>query len=140
MIYVLDSAVALKWFIPEAYRAAARRLLDSPAALIAPDLLLVECAGLLWRKLRLGELVEAEAHRIIAALAGGTPELRPTAPLVPHALQIACQLGRPIPDCIYMALAEAEGAGFVTADRLLYDRLKESPWAERSLWVEQVGE
>ena len=140
MSLVLDSAIALKWFIPEPLRATARRILDSPEALIAPDIMLAECAGALWRKTRLGEIVESEAHRIIAALNGGTPELRPTAPLVPHALQISCQLGQPIPDCIYVALAEAEGSRFVTADRLLYARLRESPWAARSVWLEEMGE
>lgn len=139
MTYVIDSSVALKWFIPEPLRAAARSMLDLSDMLIAPDFLLAECASALWRKMRLGEINEANAHRIVAALAGGVPELRPTAPLVPHALEIANQLGQPVADCLFVALADVEGAKLATADKRLYDRIKESPWAERGIWIERIG-
>lgn len=139
MTLVVDSSVALKWFIPEPLREPARNVLDWPEILIAPDFMLAECAAALWRKVRLDELSEADAQRIVAVLAGGVPELRPTPPLVPHALQIAYQLGQPIADCLFVALADIAGCRLVTADRYFYNRLKESPWAERSLWVEEAG-
>jgi predicted nucleic acid-binding protein len=56
---VIDASVAIKWFAPELLSAEAERLLDVDDALFAPDLLLVERGNIIWKKVRLGELVPA---------------------------------------------------------------------------------
>jgi predicted nucleic acid-binding protein len=50
--------------------------------------------------------------------------LRPTASLAPRALELALNLDHPVYDCFYLALAEAETAQMVTADRHLERRLR----------------
>ncbi len=49
---------------------------------------------------------------------------------------MAVDLRHPVYDCFYLALAEAEEAPLVTADRRLLTRLTGTPWEERavSLW------
>ena len=53
MTVVVDASVALKWVIEEdGSEAAGALLLEEPLA--APDLLIVECANVLWAKARRG--------------------------------------------------------------------------------------
>jgi predicted nucleic acid-binding protein len=54
--------------------------------------------------------------------------LRPTAPLAARALELAFALDHPVYDCFYLALAEAEQVGLVTADGRLESRLRGSSW------------
>jgi predicted nucleic acid-binding protein len=51
MTLVVDTSVALKWFIEEAGRAQAVQMLDV-ADRHAPDLLLVEVANVVWKRPR----------------------------------------------------------------------------------------
>jgi predicted nucleic acid-binding protein len=44
------------------------------------------------------------------------PALHPTAPLLLRAMALAIATRRAVYDCIYLALAEAEGCELVTAD------------------------
>ena len=61
---VIDASVAVKWVVGEegAARAVALR---SSFAFAAPELILPECANILWKKAQRGELARAEA--ILAA-------------------------------------------------------------------------
>jgi predicted nucleic acid-binding protein len=56
-------------------------------------------------------------------------EFRPTALLASRAVELALDLDRPVYDCFYLALAEAEKVRLVTADRRLQNRLGGTPWA-----------
>ena len=55
MTVVIDASVALKWVIEEDGSEAARGLLLSEV-LAAPDLMIVECANVLWAKERRGSI------------------------------------------------------------------------------------
>ena len=64
MTAVIDASVAIKWVVPEAGTEEAVELLGR-GGLVAPDLLFAECANILWKKVRNGELQKSEA--LIAA-------------------------------------------------------------------------
>ena len=57
---VIDASIAIKWVVEEPGTAAALSLLEK-ARLIAPELLLAECANILWKKVRGKELTPEEA-------------------------------------------------------------------------------
>jgi predicted nucleic acid-binding protein len=57
---VVDASVAVKWVIAEGGSDSAERLLDHP--LVAPDLLFAECANILSKKVRRGEVTKEEAE------------------------------------------------------------------------------
>ena len=61
--FVIDASVAIKWIVQEAGTEEAVLVRRRP--LSAPDLLIAECANILWKKVRQNELTEAEA--ILAA-------------------------------------------------------------------------
>ena len=128
MALIVDASVAIKWFIDEPGSDATRRLwLDEPD-LLAPDLLVPEVSNAAWRKVRLGESHPAQAQQIADRLRRGVLALRPTAPLASRALELALALDHPVYDCFYLALAEVEQVGLVTADRRLESRLRDTSW------------
>jgi predicted nucleic acid-binding protein len=116
MSYVVDASVAMKWLIPEASSDRAATLLDHPAGLIAPELLMVEAANVLWRKAARREISGGEAGRALALLDRSGLELRPVRPLVARALELARTLEHPVYDCVYLTLAERERVPLVSAD------------------------
>lgn len=135
---VVDASVAVKWFVAEPLHEQARRLLDADLPLLAPDLLPVEVADVVWKKRRRGELTTQEGQRLVAALLGGTPRLSPTAALLGDALDLAERLDHPVYDCVYLALAVREDARLVTADRRFHEAViaTDSGAGEgRSLWL-----
>ena len=52
---IVDSGVAVKWFLPEAYSAEASRILaeydNGALSFIAPDLIYAEFGNVVWKKL-----------------------------------------------------------------------------------------
>jgi predicted nucleic acid-binding protein len=128
MALIVDASVAIKWFIDEPGSEVARRLWDDEPDLLAPDLIVPEVCNAAWRKVRLGQSDAAQAKEIAARLRHGVLELRPTAPLATRAMELALDLDHPVYDCFYLALAQAERASLVTADRRLENRLQGTSW------------
>jgi predicted nucleic acid-binding protein len=112
---VIDASIAVKWVVEEAGTADALSL-RRQARLIAPDLLLAECANILWKKVRRNELSRDEALLAARLLQGADIELLPTRSLLEVATAIAIDLDHPY-DCVYVALAAANDCRFVTADQ-----------------------
>lgn len=116
---VIDASVAIKWVVGEAGSEEASRLIGRPG-LLAPDLLIPECANILWKKVRRGELSSEEADLAAALLQRAAVELVGTRALMAEALRLAVRLDHPAYDCVYLALARARGVPLATAD----DRLR----------------
>jgi predicted nucleic acid-binding protein len=87
--------------------------------LLAPDLLVAECANILWRKARRGELSRDEALLAARLLQGADLQLLPTRALLEWATRVSIELDHPAYDCLYIALAEMNDCPFVTADERL---------------------
>jgi predicted nucleic acid-binding protein len=119
MTVVVDASVAVKWVIPEVLSDRADAIREQADHLLAPDLLLPEAANALWKKLIRREITAREAARALDLLMASGLDLRPSAPLLGRALGLARRLRRPVNDCVYLALAQREGATLVTADRRL---------------------
>ena len=113
---VVDASVAIKWVVEEEGSEAATTLLYARHDLCAPDLLMPECANILWKKVRRGEVSAEEAELMAELLQRAAVELTPTRPLVPAALRLAVELGHPAYDATYLALALERDCPFVTTD------------------------
>lgn len=123
MKYVLDSSVAFKWAIVEQDTPKARQLRDDFLTgiheLIAPDLFPAEIAHAITRAERLKRITPAEGAQFLKDLFNILPQLYPYLPLLPRAYDLSSSIRIGIYDCLYVALAEREGCGLVTADSKL---------------------
>ena len=134
--FVIDASVAIKWVVDEPGTTPALRL--SRHSLAAPDLLVAECANILWKKVRRKELSEAEASLAARLLARADIELVPMRPLLELATRTAVAIDHPASDCIYLALAEVRGCAFVTADKALVRKALAAGLGSRVVDLETV--
>jgi predicted nucleic acid-binding protein len=120
--FVIDASVAIKWVIDEPGTKAALSLRQH--RLLAPDLLVAECANILWKKVRRKELYEDEAVLAARLLARSDVEFEPMRALLEPATRLAIALDHPAYDCTYLALAQDRGCDFVTADESLAQKTR----------------
>ena len=126
---VVDSSVAVKWFVPEALSEQAGHLLDGSFELLAPDLLFSEFGHILWKKLTRGEIQPGEARAILAALRKVPLVVVSSSGLVEAAFEIAVAYQRSVHDALHVALAVARDCVLVTADDRLARALAHGPLA-----------
>ena len=121
---VIDASIAVKWVVEEEGTPQALALRQR-AKLIAPELLVAECANILWKKAARGELSKEEALFAAKLLQSAEIELLPMRSLFETATSLAIELDHPAYDCIYLALAVENDCPFVTADERFLRKLGE---------------
>ncbi|MBM3599190.1 MAG: type II toxin-antitoxin system VapC family toxin [Alphaproteobacteria bacterium] len=131
MSWVIDASVAVLWFVPSPLSPTALALLDDGAPLMAPDLIVVEVANVLWKRERYAGTDALDIAGAVAVLTGGALRLRLAAGQLPVAIDMARRVGRSVAECLYVALAVDEDATLVTADRRLVDRLRPTLYGRR---------
>ncbi len=92
------------------------------SSLFAPDLLVAECANILWKKARRNEMTRQDALLTARLLERADVELTPMRALLEPAARLTIILDHPAYDCIYLALAENLSCDLVTADQRLSAR------------------
>jgi predicted nucleic acid-binding protein len=131
--HVIDASIAVKWVVEEPGTVEALALRRG-ARLIAPELLVAECANILWKKVRREELSKDEALLAARLLQSVDIELLPTRSLLDAAASIAIEMDHPAYDCVYIALAAANDCRFVTADERLLRKVSQGgdiKWRDR---------
>jgi len=114
---VVDASVALKWVLEEEYSERAIALAQG-RQLLTSALFWPEAANAIATRVRRGDMTRAEGNDAYLDLQAAPLQTRPLqAEGVRAALAIAHDLAHPIYDCCYLALAIAEAAVVVTADR-----------------------
>ena len=117
---VLDASVAARVYIEEAGSDDTIALLTGQQKLLAPELIRVEVAAALLRRVRKGELVTAKAHRRcrhwLERLRQGLFRLTPDEDLLEDAIALAAELQHPLQDCLYLAAARQADVPLITAD------------------------
>jgi predicted nucleic acid-binding protein len=122
---VIDASIAVKWVVDEQGTPEAL-ILRQKAKLIAPELLVAECANVLWKKVQRNELSKEEALLAARLLQGAEIELLPTRSLFEAATRISIELDHAAYDCLYLALAVENECRFVTADERFLRKLGQS--------------
>ncbi len=122
---VVDASVAIKWVIFEPDRELAYALLDR--RLLAPDLLLIECANALRSLAARGTLAADDVQPAWATICAAPLQISPAVDLLDDALALALVLGHPVYDCLYLALAIASSSRVVTADRRFRAAVRRAP-------------
>ena len=121
---VIDASIAVKWVVEEDGTPEAV-ILRQKARSIAPELLVAECANILWKKVQRGELLKQEALLAARLLQGAEIELLPTRPLFEAATRMSIEIDHPAYDCLYLALAIEKKCQFVTADERFLRKLQQ---------------
>jgi predicted nucleic acid-binding protein len=126
---VVDASVAAKWVLDEdgSERANALR---TEGGLIAPSLVAAEIGNALWKAVRRGLALRADALVAMEAALLPFDALVANEELHIRALELAIDLSHPIYDCFYLALAEREGAPIVSADAKLLGAAKKMKGVE----------
>jgi predicted nucleic acid-binding protein len=138
---VIDASIAVKWVVEEEGTPFAL-MLRRNHRFVAPDLLVPECANILWKKTHRGELTSAEASLAAGLLERSDIELLPMRALFGKATELAVALDHPAHDCIYLSLAATRKLRFVTADkrllRLIHQHKTSSGLEEICVSMQQV--
>jgi predicted nucleic acid-binding protein len=129
LIYVVDASVVVKWFLPESDTPAAdfllEKFLNNEADLIAPDVLLLEVASSLWKRVVLRkELTAGEATLVYRDLLTMPLSLIASESLAEAAFQLAMKHKHPVYDALYCTLAIDRQCDFVTADQTLVNKFR----------------
>ena len=126
MNVVVDASVAFKWLIDENGSAAALAL-RAENDILVPDLLLVEARNALLTNVRRKKLSIEQARRAEREINAFGVDVVPSGPFLDLAFEIALELGEPIYDCIYLAVAAVTDRTLVTADERFAAKVAASP-------------
>lgn len=123
--WVIDSSVAIKWFVPEVGSRVADQVLErykkKILTFLVPDLFFAELGNIVWKKRRLQTLDPDDAQAIIYAIPLISFEIMPASELLAQAYELATDHERTVYDSIYLALSLAKEAPFLTADEKLFN-------------------
>lgn len=139
--YVVDASVAVKWIVNESGSATAVTVLDADIARIAPDLLFAEASNALWAMHRRGDFTRADYRDAVQVLRTA-PVAVPVAMrrLAPAAAALAADLGHPVYDCFYLALALSEQFPVLTADSRFHEGVRRHPYlGDRVVHLRELG-
>lgn len=122
-ILVVDSSIAVKWFVVEPYSAEALRILhdyqNGLFSFLAPDLINAEFGNIIWKKQIFQGLAASDAQDILDKFGQLQFTFTPTPELLEDAYKIATTHRRTVYDALYLALCVRENCRFVTADEKL---------------------
>ena len=118
----IDASVAVKWYRAEDFSLEATALFEANAGdLVAPDLFAIEVTSALVRNANAIKPARKLMEQAISAFAreleiGAIRLTRLNTQSLAEAARLALDLGHPLKDCIYLALAMELGCDLVTCD------------------------
>jgi predicted nucleic acid-binding protein len=122
MTAVVDASLAVKWFLLEADSGLARELLAAEIGnIVVPAIFAVEVAAALVREANIdtpnASFMRDAVGRLCHLMSDGSIETVAQRPeQIATAANLAIDLGHPLKDCVYLALAMELGCDFVTCD------------------------
>ena len=112
---VIDASIAVKWVVEENGTPEAL-VLRQKAKLIAPELLVAECANILWKKVQRDELLKEEALLAARLLQGVRSNCCPRGLCLRPRRKCQSKSTTPLMIALYLALAVDNECRCVTAD------------------------
>ncbi len=116
---MVDASVAVQWFAREPGSEASAALVEGNQPLVAPDIMPLEVANALWKKVRHGDVPAADLQPAVTRILASDITLVPTLTLLERAVRLAVEINHPVYDCVYLVLAEERGAPLASIDERL---------------------
>ena len=113
---MVDASVAVQWFAREPGSEASAALVEGNQPLVAPDIMPLEVANALWKKVRHGDVPAADLQPAVTRILASDITLVPTLTLLERAVRLAVEINHPVYDCVYLVLAEERGAPLSSID------------------------
>src|ERR1700757_4036901 len=113
---VVDASVAVKWLLPEPGTEQALSLLETNTILYAPDLMYIEVANVLWKRIQNKEITVDHAIRRLSVLSLTNIITYPTRELMVAAIKLAAEHNHSVYDCVYLMVAIELNCLMITAD------------------------
>ena len=136
---VVDTSVAIKWVIAEDRRAEARLVLASGQMLHAPDLMLLEAANTLRRKVR-AKLIGLDQMVAGFDLIRQSVGILTMRELIDDAISLSSELDHSIYDCYFLACARRIGSLLVTDDLVFVGKCRAGSYGVHVLGLTEVGD
>src|SRR5262245_39411341 len=135
---VIDSGVAVKWYVLEQNSAEARRIFaeyrNGDLALLAPDFIYAEVGNIMWKKQAFQNFDPLDAANIVDGFRTYvTLMLTSTKELIDEVYRLAVAHKRTVYDMLYLALSLRAGCQFVTADEKLVNAI--GPAFPNVIWL-----
>ena len=116
---MVDASVAVQWFAREPGSEASAALVEGNQPLVAPDIMPLEVANALWKKVRHGDVLAGDLQPAVTRILASDITLIPTLNLLERAVRLAFEISHPVYDCVYLVLAEERGAPLASLDARL---------------------
>lgn len=124
---VVDTSVAVKWFIAEVNTAEAHKIYakyqTGELTLLAPDLICAEIGNVIWQKQMFEGMAASDAQIVLADFRAIAIKLTSDADLLDEAYQLAVSYECAVYDAMFLALSVREGCQLVTADQKLLNKV-----------------
>ena len=101
---VIDACITVRWVVKEDGTLEALALRQK-AKLIAPELLVAECANILWKKIQRGEFLREEALLCARLFQGPKSSSCPRGLYLKPRLRTSIEVEHPSFECLCLALA-----------------------------------
>jgi predicted nucleic acid-binding protein len=132
---VIDASVLVKLFFEEDHSEAAERWVQTTSELLAPELIWAEAANVVWKRSRRGDLDREDASEIAAHMLRLPLQTRPSADLLPDAIELALRFDRTVYDSLYVVLAVKTKSVVISGDKRLVRALADTPLAKHIVWI-----
>ena len=131
---IVDASVSLKWLIEEELSAAARLLLHRED-LAAPDIIDLEVANALTRKVRERTLSPNDAQLLRVGHARAPVLRMDWRPLQTEAFDLSLRLRAGLADCLYLTAAIRGSDLVVTSDKRFANAVRSDSRLHPHVWV-----
>lgn len=143
-LFVLDTSVAIKWYLPEERDEEARELLSLLEAgeieLLAPDTIQPEFFNAIWQQYRRDVLERKRVWSIWEWFVEAPVSFFEIDPLMSRAARIAYETGVIVYDALFLALAENAETIMITDDNRLLRTLEGTPFASHARFLGEMSE
>lgn len=123
-LFIVDASVVVRWLVQLPHHEEARNLLARQNRLFAPDFLVAEVGSAFTKLVRANALSQTEGTECFDDFFRVPVRLLPASPVAPRSMKLALKHGQSFYDCLYLAMAEAEGGQFATADGRFWNAMQ----------------